>query len=315
VKPIALKEGRFSMKRKSYGRDAGLSLRMLLTGTMLGLLYVVFAVVLFEYLSVGLVPMILIIGGLAIFQYYTSDKLALMASGAKVVERDQAPQLHDMIERLCAMADLPKPRVAVIDTDVPNAFATGRSPKHAAVAVTRGLWERLEPQEVEGVLAHELSHVANRDVLIMTVSSFFAMLAGVLTRWMMFAGMFGGDRRDNSNGPPIWLIVLIVSVVTYFISQILILAISRYREFAADRGSALITGAPEHLMSALQKISSDMFRIPQRDLREVETMNAFFIIPTNVKQRATTLFMTHPPLEQRLERLASIAREMGRPVQ
>jgi heat shock protein HtpX len=303
------------MKRKSYGRDAGLSLRMLLTGTMLGLLYVVFAVVLFEYLSVGLVPMILIIGGLAIFQYYTSDKLALMASGAKVVERDQAPQLHDMIERLCAMADLPKPRVAVIDTDVPNAFATGRSPKHAAVAVTRGLWERLEPQEVEGVLAHELSHVANRDVLIMTVSSFFAMLAGVLTRWMMFAGMFGGDRRDNSNGPPVWLIVLLVSVVTYFISQILILAISRYREFAADRGSALITGAPEHLMSALQKISSDMFRIPQRDLREVETMNAFFIIPTNVKQRATTLFMTHPPLEQRLERLAAIAREMGRPVQ
>jgi heat shock protein HtpX len=303
------------MKRKSYGRDAGLSLRMVLTGTMLGLLYVVFAVVLFEYLSVGLVPMILIIGGLAIFQYYTSDKLALMASGAKVVERDQAPQLHDMIERLCAMADLPKPRVAVIDTDVPNAFATGRSPKHAAVAVTRGLWERLEPQEVEGVLAHELSHVANRDVLIMTVSSFFAMLAGVLTRWMMFAGMFGGDRRDNSNGPPVWLIVLLVSVVTYFISQILILAISRYREFAADRGSALITGAPEHLMSALQKISSDMFRIPQRDLREVETMNAFFIIPTNVKQRATTLFMTHPPLEQRLERLAAIAREMGRPVQ
>jgi heat shock protein HtpX len=299
------------MKRKSYGRDAGLSLRMLLTGTMLGLLYVVFAVVLFEYLSVGLVPMILIIGGLAIFQYYTSDKLALMASGAKVVERDQAPQLHDMIERLCAMADLPKPRVAVIDTDVPNAFATGRSPKHAAVAVTRGLWERLEPPEVEGVLAHELSHVANRDVLIMTVSSFFAMLAGVLTRWMMFAGMFGGDRRDNSNGPPVWLIVLLVSVVTYFISQILILAISRYREFAADRGSALITGAPEHLMSALQKISSDMFRIPQRDLREVETMNAFFIIPTNVKQRATTLFMTHPPLEQRLERLGAIAREMG----
>jgi heat shock protein HtpX len=288
---------------------------MLLTGTMLGLLYVVFAVVLFEYLSVGLVPMILIIGGLAIFQYYTSDKLALMASGAKVVERDQAPQLHDMIERLCAMADLPKPRVAVIDTDVPNAFATGRSPKHAAVAVTRGLWERLEPPEVEGVLAHELSHVANRDVLIMTVSSFFAMLAGVLTRWMMFAGMFGGDRRDNSNGPPVWLIVLLVSVVTYFISQILILAISRYREFAADRGSALITGAPEHLMSALQKISSDMFRIPQRDLREVETMNAFFIIPTNVKQRATTLFMTHPPLEQRLERLGAIAREMGRPVQ
>jgi heat shock protein HtpX len=301
------------MKRKAYGRDAGLSLRMLLSATMLGLLYVVFAVVLFEYLSVGLVPMLLIIGGLAIFQYYTSDKLALKASGAKVVERDQAPALHDMIERLCAMADLPKPRVAVIDTDVPNAFATGRSPKHAAVAVTRGLWERLEPQEVEGVLAHELSHIANRDVLIMTVSSFFAMLAGVLTRWMMWTGMLGGGRDRDSNGPPVWLIVLLVSVATYFISQLLILAISRYREFAADRGSALITGAPEHLMSALQKIASDMFRIPQRDLREVEAMNAFFIIPASAKQRAATLFATHPPLEQRLERLSAIAREMGRP--
>jgi heat shock protein HtpX len=302
------------MKRKAYGRDAGLSLRMLLTGTMLGLLYVVFAVVLFQYLNVGLIPMLVIIAGLAFFQYYTSDKLALKASGAKVVERDQAPELHDMVERLCAMADLPKPRVAVIDTDVPNAFATGRSPKHAAVAVTRGLWERLEPQEIEGVLAHELSHVANRDVLVMTVSSFFAMLAGVLTRWMMYAGMFGGGRDRDSNGPPVWLIVLLVSIVTYFISQILILAISRYREFAADRGSALITGAPEHLMSALQKIASEMFRIPQRDLREVESMNAFFIVPTSVRQRAATLFMTHPPLEQRLERLGAIAREMGRPV-
>ncbi len=302
------------MKRKSYGRDAGLSLRMLLTGSLLGLLYVVFAVVLFEYLSVGLVPMLLIIGGLAFFQYFTSDKLALMASGAKVVERDEAPQLHDMIERLCAMADLPKPRVAIIDTDVPNAFATGRSPKHAAVAVTRGLWQRLEPQEVEGVLAHELSHIGNRDVLIMTVASFFAMLAGVLTRWMMFAGMFGGGRDRDSNGPPVWLIVLLVSIVTYFLSQLLILAISRYREFAADRGSALITGAPEHLMSALQKIASEMFRIPQQDLREVESMNAFFIVPTSVKQRARTLFLTHPPLEQRLERLGAIAREMGRPV-
>jgi heat shock protein HtpX len=302
------------MKRKAYGRDAGLSLRMFLTVTMLGLLYVVFAVVLFEYLNVGLVPMLLIIGALAFFQYYTSDKVALLASGAKVVDRDQAPELHDMVERLCAMADLPKPKVAIIDTDVPNAFATGRSPKHAAVAVTRGLWQRLEPQEVEGVLAHELSHVANRDVLVMTIASFFAMLAGVLTRWMMFAGMFGGDRRDNNNGPPVWLIVLLVSIVTYFISQLLILAISRYREFAADRGSALITGAPEHLMSALQKIASDMFRIPQRDLREVESMNAFFIVPTSVRQRAATLFMTHPPLEQRLERLGEIAREMGRPV-
>jgi heat shock protein HtpX len=302
------------MKRRSYGRDAGLSLRILLTTTLLGLLYVVFAVVLFEVLNVGLIPMLVIVIALAFFQYYTSDKLALRAAGAKIVERDEAPQLHDMIERLCAMADLPKPRVAIIDTDVPNAFATGRSPKHAAVAVTRGLWQRLEPQEVEGVLAHELSHVANRDVLIMTVASFFAMLAGLLTRFGLYSGMFGGGRSRDNNSVPVWLIVLLVSVITYFLSQILILAISRYREFAADRGSALITGAPEHLMSALQKISSDMFRIPQRDLREVEGMNAFFIIPANVKGSINSLFMTHPPLEKRLAALAEIAREMGRPV-
>jgi heat shock protein HtpX len=302
------------MKRRSYGRDAGLSLRMLLTGSLLGLLYVIFAVVLFSVLNVGLIPLLVIIVGLAFFQYFTSDKLALAASGAKVVERDQAPALHDMVERLCAMADLPKPRVAVIDTDVPNAFATGRSPKHAAVAVTRGLWDRLEPHEVEGVLAHELSHIANRDVLIMTVASFFAMLAGLLTRFGIYGGIFGGGRDRDSGGAPAWVIVLLVSVVTYFLSQILILAISRYREFAADRGAALITGAPENLMSALQKIASDIFRIPQRDLREVESMNAFFIIPTSVKSGARTLFMTHPPLEKRLAALAEIAREMGRPV-
>jgi heat shock protein HtpX len=303
------------MKRRSYGRDAGLTLRMLLTGSLLGLLYVVFAVVLFQVLSVGLVPMILIVVGIAFFQYFTSDKLALAASGAKVVERDQAPELHDMVERLCAMADLPKPRIAIIDTDVPNAFATGRSPKHAAVAVTSGLWRRLEPREIEGVLAHELSHIGNRDVLIMTVASFFAMLAGLLTRFGLYGGMFGGGGRSrDNNAVPVWLIVLLVSVVTYVLSHVLILAISRYREFAADRGSALITGAPEHLMSALQKIASDMFRIPDRDLRQVEAMNAFFIIPTSVKSGARTLFMTHPPLEKRLEALGEIAREMGRPV-
>jgi heat shock protein HtpX len=302
------------MKRRSYGRDAGLSLRMILTGSMLGLLYVVFAVVLFEVLSVGVVPMLVIVVGIALFQYFTSDKLALAASGAKIVDRDQAPELHAMIERLCAMADLPKPRIAVIDTDVPNAFATGRSPKHAAVAVTRGLWQRLEPQEIEGVLAHELSHIGNRDVLIMTVASFFAMLAGLLTRFGIYGGMFGGGRGRDNNSVPVWLIVLVVSLVTYFLSQLLILAISRYREFAADRGSALITGAPEHLMSALQKISSDMFRIPQKDLREVESMNAFFIIPASVKGSMSQLFMTHPPLEKRLAALAEIAREMGRPV-
>ena len=210
---------------------------------------------------------------------------------------------------------LPKPRVAVIPTDVPNAFATGRSPKHAAVAVTEGLWRRLEPREVEGVLAHELSHIGNRDVLIMTVASFFAMLAGLLTRFGLYGGMFGGGGdRNRDGGVPIWLIVFVVSIVTYVLSYLLIRLISRYREFAADRGAALITGAPENLMSALQKIASDMTRIPQRDLRQVETMNAFFIIPTNVKSMAGQLFASHPPLEKRLEALAEIAREMGKPV-
>src|SRR6059058_1163373 len=194
------------MKRRSYGRDAGLTLRMVFTTGLLGLLYVLFAVVLFNVLNVGLAPMLIIVIGIAFFQYFTSDKLALAAAGAKVVSREEAPALHDMVERLCAMADLPKPKVAIMDTAVPNAFATGRSPKHAAVCVTTGLWDRLEPKEVEGVLAHELSHIANRDVLIMTLASFFATLAALLTRFGIYGGMFsGGGRRDN-NGPPVWLI-------------------------------------------------------------------------------------------------------------
>ena len=318
LKPFALKKGRFSMKRKSYGRDAGLTFRMLSTSFLLGLLYVVFGVVLIQYLNFGLVPVLLIVIGLAFFQYYTSDKLALRAAGAKVVERDEAPELHDLVERLCAMADLPKPKVAIVDTDVPNAFATGRSPKHAAVAVTSGLWRRLDKEEIESVLAHELSHVANRDVLVMTVASFFAMLAALLTRFGLYAGMFGGfgggNRDNNSNNTPVWLIVLAVSILTYVISFILIRTISRYREYAADRGSALITGAPENLMSALQKISSQITMIPDRDLREVAGMNAFFIIPTSIKHRTAELFMDHPPLEKRLAALEKIAREMGRPV-
>jgi len=301
------------VKRTAFGRDAGLSARMLVTSGLLGLLYVVFAVVLFSVLDVGLVAMVAIVGGLALFQYFTSDKLALAASGAKVVSSDEAPELHAMVERLCALADLPKPRLAIIDTDVPNAFATGRSPKHAAVAVTRGLWERLEPREVEGVLAHELSHIGNRDVLVMTLASFFAMLAGVLVRFGMYGGLLGGGRNRGS-GPPIWLIVLVVSVITYAISFVLIRALSRYREYAADRGAALITGAPENLMSALQKITGEMARIPQRDLRQVESMNAFFIVPTNIRARAAGLLQTHPPTEKRLAALAEIAREMGRPV-
>ena len=308
------------MKRRSYGRDAGLTLRMLFTSGLLGLLYVVFGLVLFYYLNIGIAPMLVIVVGLAVVQYWTSDKLALAASGAKIVTPEQAPELHAMVERLCAMADLPKPRVAIVPSSVPNAFATGRNPKHAAIAVTQGLWDRLEPREVEAVLAHEMSHVANRDVLIMTVASFFAMIAAMITRFGLYFGMFGGGygggnrNNNNQNQVPVWLIIFAVSVLTYAISFILIRTISRYREYAADRGSALITGAPENLMSALQKIASGITQIPQQDLREVAGMNAFFIVPTNWRQQVGELFMDHPPMEKRLAALAQIAREMGKPV-
>jgi heat shock protein HtpX len=286
---------------------------MVTTMFLLGALYVAFFVVLISVIDAPFFVIVLFLGALAFLQYYTSDKIALRASGAKIVERDEAPELHDMVERLCAMADLPKPRVAVVPTDVPNAFATGRNPKNSVVAVTEGLWNRLSKPEVEGVLAHELSHIGNRDVAIMTVSSFFAMVAAMLMRFGMYAGMFGGGRGRDS-GPPVWLIMFVVSMITYVISYVLILMISRYREYAADRGAALITGAPENLMSALQRIASNMTQIPQRDLREVQGMNAFFIVPTNVKSSFAEMFMTHPPLEKRLARLAEIAREMGRPV-
>ena len=290
------------MRRKAYGRDFGLTSRMFLTIFLLGALYVgFFALLLQSGASIGV--MVVVLGAFAFIQYFTSDKIALASSGAKVVTPEQAPDLHAMVERLCAMSDLPKPRVAVIPTDVPNAFATGRSPKRAVVAVTEGLWKRLDPPEIEGVIAHELAHIANRDVAIMTFASFFSNVASLLI-W------FGGGIGRNREGPPIWLIALVV----YFVSYFLILALSRYREFAADRGAALVTGAPENLMSALQKIASDITRIPQRDLRQMEGLNAFFIIPTNVKRATAELFMDHPPLEKRLAALSEIAREMGRPV-
>jgi heat shock protein HtpX len=287
---------------------------MVTTLFLLGALYVAFFVVLVNIFNVGIGFVLVIIGGLAFLQYFTSDRIALAASRAKVVGRDEAPELHDMVERLCAMADLPKPRIAVVPSDVPNAFATGRSPKHSVVAVTEGLWYRLDKPEVEAVLAHELSHIGNRDVAIMTISSFFAMVAALLMRMGLWGGMFGGGRDNRDGGAPVWLIMFAVSLITYVISYVLILMISRYREYAADRGSAIITGAPENPMSALQRIASNITQIPQRDLREVQGMNAFFIVPTNVKKATAELFMTHPPLEKRLARLSEIAREMGRPV-
>jgi heat shock protein HtpX len=305
------------MKRKAYGRDFGLSARMSLTLFLLGLLYVGFALVLFYVLHTSTVVLVVIVVGLAFFQYFTSDKLALKASGARVVSPEEAPQLHATIERLAAMANIQKPRVAIIDSDIPNAFATGRNQKHAVVAVYRGLLDRLDENEVEGVLAHELTHIVNRDVLVMTLASTFAMLAALITRFGLYAGFFGGfggNNRDNNNGIPVWLVIVVVAFVTYVVSWILIRTISRYREFAADRGSAVITGAPEYLMSALQKISGQMAVIPQKDLREVQALNAFFIIPARVKGGISELFMDHPPLEKRLAALEKIAQEMGRPV-
>ena len=302
------------MERKAYGRDFGLSLRMVMTMFVLGLVYVGFFIVLINIFNFGIFAVVAIMGILAFVQYFTSDKIALLASGAQVVDRDQAPELHDMVERLAGMADLPKPRVAVIPTDVPNAFATGRSPKRSVVAVTQGLWNRLEPREVEGVVAHELTHIANRDVAVMTIASFFAMVSAMLARFGLYGGMFGGGDRDRGGGAPVWLIMFLVSILTYVISYVLMMMISRYREYAADRGAAVITGAPAYLMSALQKIASRIAQIPQQDLREVAGMNAFFIVPTSVKRGFAELFMTHPPLEKRLARLAAISREMGRPV-
>jgi heat shock protein HtpX len=228
-----------------------------------------------------------------------------------VVTPEQAPELHAMVDRLAEQAGVPKPRLAIIPTPAPNAFATGRSPKHSAVAVTQGLLDRLTPGEIEGVLAHELSHVRSRDVTTMTIAGFFSMLASYLKQMALFSSMFGG-RRD-SNGTPVYLIVIVVAVATYILSYVLILSLSRYREFAADRGAALITGAPEQLMSALRKIASDMTRIPQKDLREMEGMNSYFIVPTMMKSSFSQLFLTHPPLEKRLARLGAIAEEMGRP--
>jgi heat shock protein HtpX len=299
------------MQTAAYGRDRGLQTRMVLTMFLLGLLYVVFFAVMISLFKVNLIFAVVLIGALAFFQYFTSDKLALAASRAKVVTPEQAPELHAMMDSLSEQAGVPKPRVAIIPTAVPNAFATGRSPKHSAVAVTQGLMDRLTPQEVEGVLAHELSHVRSRDVTTMTIAGFFSMVASYLTQMALFSSMFGGRSRDS--GTPVYLIVIVVSIVTYILSYVLILSLSRYREFAADRGAALITGAPEHLMSALKKIASDMTRIPQRDLREMQGMNAMYIIPTNVKSTFGQLFLTHPPLEKRLARLSAIADQMGRP--
>jgi heat shock protein HtpX len=275
---------------------------MLSTMFLMGLLYAAFAFVLFS-LGAGAGIMVVFLSVLLLAQIFLSDKIALASMGAKEVTPEQAPGLHAMIEKLCIQADLPKPRIAVADTPVPNAFAMGRSKKSAVVCATTGIMNTLSPTELEGVMAHELSHVKNRDVLIMTMASFFASLASMIAQ---FAFFFGGSDDDTPAG----LIIFLVSMLVYVISFFLMLALSRYREFVADRGAALITGRPSALASALQSISVAMENTPQRDLRAAEGMNAFFIVPASVKGSLKTLFMTHPPTEKRIERLMEYERQL-----
>jgi heat shock protein HtpX len=286
-----------------FPRDTGLQFRMLLTLFLLGLLYVAFVGALFTA-GASAILMLVIIGGLALSQLFLSDKLALAAMGAKEVSPEQAPGLHAMIERLCIQADLPKPKIAVADTHVPNAFAMGRSPKNATVCATTGIMNTLSPAELEGVMAHELSHVKNRDVMIMTVASFFASIAAMMLQFGFFFG--GGGDGDGDDGAPAIIVILLASFVVYVVSFFLMLALSRYREFSADRGAALVTGRPSALSSALMKISGAMENVPQQDLRQAEGMNAFFIVPTGVKSSIKTLFSTHPPMEKRIERLQQL---------
>lgn len=291
-----------------WGRDTGLSVRMFTVMFLLAALYLAFIAVL---ISAGVSAAgVLIIAAIMLgAQYFLSDKIALWSMGAHVVSPQEAPELHGMVERLAAIANLPKPRVAIANSDVPNAFATGRNPKNAVVAVTSGLMNRLDAAEIEAVLAHELSHVRNRDVMVMTLASFFAVVAQLMMRWFFWGGMMGGGRRDRREGESIAIIYL-ASILVWIISYFLMRALSRYREYAADRGSAIITGSPSSLMSALVKISGVMQRIPERDLREVQPMNAFFIIPAAVGSGVTELLSTHPSLEHRLERLRALSREM-----
>jgi heat shock protein HtpX len=295
-------------RRSSFGKDTGLQARMLITLFLLGLVYVVFVGALFAAgASAGLIVVVALV--LLIAQLFGSDKLAMASMGVKEVTPAQEPELHGIIDRLCVQADLAKPRVCVSETSMPNAFAMGRSKKSTTVCATRGILDLLSPAELEGVMAHELTHVINRDVMVMTLASFFATLASLIIQFsFFFGGGFGGGygrSRDEEEGV---FFVLIVSVLVYAISFLLLRALSRYREFAADRGSAVLTGRPSALASALLKISGTIERIPSQDLRKAEGMSAFFIVPARTKQSLMNIFADHPPLDQRLaalERLES----------
>lgn len=287
----------------SFGKDTGLQVRMTFTMFLLGLVYAALIGVIF---ASGYTPLLIVVAVMFLVQIFASDKLALHAMGAREVSPQEAPQLHAMIERLCVQADLPKPKVAVADTPMPNAFAIGRSPKHATVCATTGIMDLLSPAELEGVMAHELTHVQNRDVMVMTIASFFAAVASYIVQ---FGFLFGGGHGDDDDGPGA-AVVILVSLVVYVVSFLLLQALSRYREFAADRGAAVITGRPSALASALMRISSGMERIPQRDLRASEDMAAFYIFPPHAKNSLMNLFSTHPPMEKRIAALSRLESQL-----
>ncbi|WP_413800318.1 zinc metalloprotease HtpX [Streptomyces iranensis] len=297
------------MPHTRYAPDRGLTTRMVTTMFFIGLLYVVFIGVLLALFK-GAWPLIVIIaGGLFVAQFWFSDRIAAFSMGAREVTPQQAPELHGAVDRLCALADMPKPRVAIADTDVPNAFATGRNQRNALVCATTGLLRRLEPEELEGVLAHELSHVAHRDVAVMTIASFLGVLAGIMTRAALWGGLSRGGRNNNV-GIAVLLIPLI-SAVVYAISFLLTRLLSRYRELSADRAGALLTGRPSALAAALTKVTGQMARIPTRDLRKVEPYNAFFFAPALSGESVSRLFSSHPTLERRLDQLARISTQLG----
>jgi heat shock protein HtpX len=301
------------MAHSRFIRDTGLTVRMTTVMFLLGAAFVGLIVALM-YLFPGYALFFAIAGiGFAVYQWWNSDKVAMRAMQAREVTPEEAPELHGMIDRLCAMADMPKPRVGVADLDLPNAFATGRSPDRAVVCVTTGILGKLSAEELEAVLAHELSHVAHRDVLVMTIAASAGIVAGMLTRGAQFGGLGMLGRRSNNGGAPTFLIALGVSLVVYAISFFLIRLLSRYRELVADRAAAYLTMKPAALASALQKISGEMSAIPQRDLRATQAMNAFFIAPAISGASLKTLTSTHPSLEQRLDQLARIQAELARP--
>ena len=293
-------------------RDSGLTARIILSFAILSFLYLIFLSIL-VYVGLDFISITVIASIMIILQWYFSDKIVLWSSRAKIVTREQFPKLHDIIERIVARNNLPKPKIAVITTNMPNAFATGKGPKSSVVAVTTGILDLLDIEELEGVLAHELTHIRNRDVLVLTLASVFSTVAWYLMQFGFYGGMgygYGGGSRDRNNGGGM-ILVIIGAMLTWIISFLIIRAISRYREFAADRGSAQLTGKPVKLANALMKISGTMKQVPTKDLRRVEGLNAFFIVPAITGSTIGNLFSTHPPVEKRIQKLMEMEASMG----